>query len=152
MKKFVAVMVVTSAVLMAGCGSKEVSFDVSNLGGDLNSKITYDEELSLMDVDTASMFLNLSDINIVNSAIYESSGATAEEIVVLECASGEDADKAKTMMQERVDEQKESYVDYVPAEMPKLESAVIDVNGKYAVLSVSGDAALAKEIIDSYMK
>ena len=152
MKKMVAVMLTVSAVLLGGCGSKEVSFDVTKLGDELNTQIAYGEELSPMDIDTASMFINLSGINIVNSSIYESSGATAEEIVVLECGSADDANKAKEAMQSRVEEQKESYVDYVPEEMPKLESAIVMTNGKYAVLSVSGDANAAKGIIDSYMK
>ena len=146
------VMVAVCGAVFCGCGEKAASFDVTELGSALNSQITYQDELMLMDTDTASMFLNLSDINIVNSAIYEGAGATAEEIVVLECASAEDARKAENMMKDRVAEQKESFVDYVPEEVNKLNEAIIVTNGNYAVLSVSNDTAGAKKIIEQYMK
>lgn len=150
-KSFLLISVLTVGILLTGCNKKAASFDVNKLGEDLNSKITYQDELMNLDVDTASMFLNLSDINLVNTAIYEGSGATAEEIVVLECASGEDATKAQTMLKDRVEEQKESFENYVPGELTKLDAAVIEVNGNYVVLSVSDDPDGAKKIIAEYM-
>ena len=139
-------------VLLCGCGNKTVSFDVSALGNDLKSQIVYQDELMELDADTASMFLNLSDIDIVNSAIYEGSGATAEEIVVLECSSADEASKAKSMLEDRVKEQKESFTDYVPGELTKLDAAVIKSAGNYAILSVSDDSSKASSIIDGYIK
>lgn len=154
MKKFILAALLTVSVVsvfLAGCGSKEANFDVKALGSDLNSKIVYQDTLSELDVDTASMFLNLADVNIANASIYEGSGATAEEIVVLECATAEDAAKAKEVLQTRVSEQIESFTDYVPAELTKLNSAVIKVNGKYAVLSVCDTPEEASKIISEYM-
>lgn len=154
MKKLILSVLLTVGVtctFLAGCGSKEANFDVKALGADLNSKITYQDTLSELDLDMASMFLNLSDVNVTSSSIYEGSGATAEEIVVLECATAEDAAKAKEVLQTRVSEQIESFTDYVPAELTKLNSAVIKVNGKYAVLSVCDTPEEASKIISEYM-
>lgn len=154
MKKFVGMVagVAVSAVLVCGCGSKDVTVDVHALGNDLSNKIVYQDSLMELDADTAAMFLNLSDINIADCAIYEGSGATAEEIVVIECASKDDAAKAESILKDRVNEQKDSFTDYVPEELVKLDKAVIVTNGKYAVLSVSDDADGATAIINSYMK
>jgi len=152
MKKFRICVtgLLAAGLLLTACG-KSASFDVSSLGQDLKDNITYQDDLMLMDTDTASMFLNLSDIDIVNSAIYEGSGATAEEIVVLECSSAEEAAKAESMLKDRVNEQKESYADYAPDEVKKLDAAIISVNGNYACLSVSDDSDSAKKIISKYM-
>ncbi len=138
-------------VLVTGCGSKKADFDVATLGNDLATKITYADTLAPMDLDMAGMFLNLSDVNVAKASIYEGSGGTAEEIVVLECASDEDAKKAEEVLKTRVQEQIESFTDYVPEELTKLNAAVIKVNGKYAVLSVCDTPDEAKKIIDSYM-
>ena len=151
MKKILVLSVIASAVILAGCGDKKTEFNVTDLGNELVTSISYDDELSPLDIDTARMLLNLSDINIVDSAIYEGSGATAEEIIVLKCSSEGDVTKAKNMMDERVAEQKESFEDYVPQELPKLDSAVIKTSGTYAVLSVSGDSAGAEKIIEKYL-
>jgi len=151
MKKSIIMSVVLAVVIFAGCG-KMADYSVTDLGNELATSVAYDDELMPLDIETASMMLNLSDISIVESAIYESSGATAEEIIVLKCSSDEDASKAGKMMEQRVAEQKESFEDYVPAEIPKLDAAVIRTSGVYAVLSVSGDADGAGKIIDKYMK
>lgn len=167
MRKFGALILaaVCMAAVLTGCGSKDAgtseasettsaaaSASAKAIGADLAGKITYQDELSEMDIDTASMFINLSDVNVVDSAIYESSGATAEEIIVLECASSADASKAAGLFKTRVAEQKENFEDYVPEELNKLGKAVIATSGNFAVLSVSDDADTAKSIISDYLK
>ena len=146
-----AIVLVVMGALLAGCGSKAADFDVSALGNDLATKITYKDTLSPMDTDTAGMFMNLSDIGITKAAIYEGAGGTAEEIVVFECASDEDANKAEEVLKTRVQDQIDNFTDYVPEELTKLNAAVIVVSGKYAVLSVSDTPDEAKKIIGNYM-
>ena len=151
MRKITLITAALAALVLMGCGGKKADFDVAELGNDLATNITYEDSLGQMDLDMAGMFLNLSDVNVAKAAIYEGSGGTAEEIVVLECASDEDAAKAEGVLKTRVSEQIESFTDYVPAELTKLNAAIVKVNGKYAVLSVSGSPEEAKKIIDKYM-
>lgn len=150
------VIIVTSLILactmtfaMLGCGSAK-AMNVSELSDRLRNEITYQDDISKVDLDTAAMFFNLSDIDIKEASIYESSGWTAEEIAVFECGSAADADKAKAMLETRIEEQKTNYVDYVPEEMDKLNAAVIVESGNFVVLSVSNEADKAKSIIDEY--
>ena len=146
----IVAVIAAICVMVAGCG-KKADFDISALATDLDTKITYADTLEPMGVEMAGMFLNLSDVNITTAAIYEGTGATAEEIRVLECATDEDAKKAEQVLRDRVSEQIESFTDYVPEELTKLNAAVIKVSGKYAVLSVSDSPDEAKKIIDTYM-
>ena len=146
-----ALAMAAALVMLVGCGGKKADFDVDTLASDLDTKITYADTLSPMDLDMAGMFLNLSDTNVTKAAVYEGSGGTAEEIVVLECATDDDAKKAEEALKTRVSEQIESFTDYVPEELTKLNAAVIKVNGKYAVLSVSDSPDEARKIIDQYM-
>ncbi len=146
-----AVAAAVAAVALAACGGKKADFVVDALGNDLATKITYKDSLAQMDLDSAGMFLNLSGLDVVKASVYEGSGGTAEEIVVLECADEANAKKAEEVLKTRVSEQIESFTDYVPEELTKLNAAVIKVSGKYAVLSVSDTPDEAKKIIDSYM-
>ena len=150
-RRLTVAVIAVSAMILAGCGSKKADFDVDKLGSDLATNITYQDSLSQLDLDSAGMFLNLSGLDVVKASVYEGSGGTAEEIVVLECASDADAKKAEEVLKTRVSEQIESFTDYVPEELTKLNAAVIKVSGKYAVLSVSDTPDEAKKIIDSYM-
>lgn len=126
--------------------------DIKNIASSLLSEITYVDQLSEVDKDTASMFLNFADVEIEEACIYESSGATAEEIVVLKCKDSDNASKAKAAFKQRVEEQTENFTDYVPEEVPKLKDAVVFASGEYAVLSVSADSSKAKEIIAKAFK
>ncbi|MBR1909808.1 MAG: DUF4358 domain-containing protein [Lachnospiraceae bacterium] len=149
--KLLTIVTVVTAFVLGACGGKKADFDVDVLGSELNEQITYADTLMPLDLDTAGMFLNLSEINVTKAAIYEGSGGTAEEIVVLECATEDDAKKAEEVLKTRVSEQIESFTDYVPGELTKLNAAVIKVNGKYAVLSVSDTPDEAGKIIGKYM-
>ena len=130
----------------------EKAVNVSDLAGTLLNDVKYDDTLTEVDLDTAKMFLNFADVEIEEAAIYESSGATAEEIVVVKCKDSDSAAKAKTAFEQRVSEQTENFTDYVPSEVPKLKAAVIITSKEYAILSVSADDAKAKEIIEGAFK
>ena len=126
--------------------------DAKAIADSLLSEISYTDQLSAVDLDTAKMFLNFADVEINEAYIYESSGATAEEIVVLVCKDSDSAAKAKSAFEQRVSEQKENFTDYVPEEVPKLNDAVIITSREYAILSVSGDSSKAKDIIEGAFK
>ena len=132
--------------------TEQKSVDAKAIADSLLSEIIYTDQLSAGERDTANMGLNLADGEINEAYIYESSGATAEEIVVLVCKDSDSAAKAKSAFEQRVSEQKENFTDYVPEEVPKLNDAVIITSREYAILSVSGDSSKAKDIIEGAFK
>lgn len=145
-------MVILMTAGAAGCGKKAVDVNAQGLADALKSGIAYKDDLASIDLDTAQMIYNFGDANITEAVFYESTGATAEEIVVLKCAGEADAGMAEDALKARVEEQKESFTDYVPAELEKLNAAVIVKSGSCAILSVSDEPDKARSIIDSYTK
>ncbi|MDO4187466.1 MAG: DUF4358 domain-containing protein [Lachnospiraceae bacterium] len=172
-KLMISVLVGTAMLLTVGCNAEEKevhdisinvgsteeaaaeeekSVDAAKLASDLVENIKYTDQISEVDLDTAKMFLNFADVDIEEAYIYESSGATAEEVVVLKCKDSDSASKAKTAFEQRVEEQTENFTDYVPEEVPKLKDAVIITSKEYAILSVSADSGKAKDIIEGAFK
>lgn len=177
MKKLLVIAMLASLLALTGCKTEEKevhdlsikvgeeeteageetsdvakAVDAKELADKLLGDVSYDDTLTEVDLETAKMFLNIADVEITESYIYESSGATAEEIVVFCCKDSESASKAKTAFEQRVEEQTENFTDYVPEEVPKLKDAVIITSKEYAVLSVSGDSSKAKDIIEGAFK
>ncbi len=149
MKKWIMTTVAMLTVLtLTACSKETTKIDIEQVSSALLEQITYTDELAEVDMETAKMLFYLEDANITAAKVYESGGATAEEIAVFECASSEDADKVLTAAQQRVAEQKESFTDYVPEELPKLDNAVVVKSGNTVILSVSGDSETAKKIIE----
>lgn len=125
--------------------------DVNGIADTLKTNIEYQDELMEVSLDKASMFYDFSNVNIVEACIYESSGATAEEIVVLKCGDSQSVAAAKEVLENRVTEQIESFKDYVPEEVTKLKSAVIITNSDFAILSVSDNSDSAKQLIEGML-
>ena len=126
--------------------ASEKEADIEGIAQALKDEIAYKDELSKIDLDTAAMIFSFGDAKIDKAVIYESTGATAEEIAVLECASGDDAKKVAKAVELRVSEQKDAFEDYVPEELNKLSAAVIVTRGNTVILSVSDEPEKAKEI------
>ncbi len=137
---------------ITGCGGSSANVNTQELADALNTGIVYKDDLSSIDLDTAKMFYSFGDADITEAVFYESSGATAEEIAVIKCGNDADAGKVEDVLRTRVSEQVESYKDYVPAELEKLNAAVVYRKGNCAVLSVSDEPDKAREIITSYIK
>ena len=152
MRKILTAAVLVLAFAFSGCSQGGKDVDVTGLADALRNQITYKDDLSQIDMDTAGMFYSFGDADITDSVFYESSGATAEEIVVIKCGSSAGAEAVEGVLKGRVEEQKEAYTDYVPAELEKLNAAVVVRSGNSVVLSVSDDPQGARKIIDSYCK
>ena len=122
-------------LLAAGCsGNSDKSgaeWDLAELSDRLLNEITYTDTLSAMD----------------EKVIYISSGSTAEEIAAFLAVDEEAAKRIEEGLKARIEQQTESFTGYVPEEVKRLEDAVLIRNGSYVVLSVSGDAAKAKDIL-----
>ncbi|MDO4966165.1 MAG: DUF4358 domain-containing protein [Lachnospiraceae bacterium] len=128
--------------------SEEKEVNVKELADKLLNDITYQDQLGELDMDTASTFYTFDGVEVEEAYFFESSGATAEEIVVIKCKDSDSAAKAKEMFKVRVSDQIDSYTDYVPEEVTKLNDAVIITSNNIAVLSVSNDSSKAKSIIE----
>jgi len=136
-KKKVIVGLISTVTLIGftGCEkSVDKDIDIKALAESLYSEITYEDQLSEVDYD---IIYDMEDIKVIESTVYVSSAATAEEIATIKCETENDAKKAQAVLLERVEEQKESFQDYVPKELEKLDKAVVIKKGKSVILSCS---------------
>ena len=104
----------------------------------------FSEELEELDGDTAFMLYKLADYDLEREdlkdcAVQRSAGATCEEAAVLVFTSADKAKTAKGALEDYVQGQIEANTDYRPAEIPKLEEALVDVRGETLLLVVAND-------------
>lgn len=158
MKKITSILLAFSfcvLVLFAGCSKKESAakdISVSDLAKDLSQQITFEDKMSVIDQDAVSYIYQFEEGAVAEQAVYESTGATAEEIAVFKAASSDKTDVIKKAVDARIASQKTGFENYVPKELTKLEDPVIEVKGNYVILCVSNENDKAKEIIDGYFK
>ena len=149
-----------SAAALTGCGDSDSSSagttassasaktkDVSAIAEKLASDITYKDKLMEFTDDKIESVAGVSKDLFKVGKVYRGSGATAEEIDCFEAADEKSAGLIYDILKKYLDNQKARYVDYAPAEMDKLEKAVLVQDGVYVFLSISDDDAAAKTII-----
>jgi hypothetical protein len=105
-----------------------------------------------VDDKTAQKLYGFGDGVVRNMKVYESTGATAEEVAVFEAKDEASAQTVKKAAQDRIENQKEGFQDYQPKEMTKLKNPILVQSGKYVVLCVSNDNTAAQKAIDGIMK
>ena len=113
----------------------------------------FSDEMMPLDKKVAGKYLNIDLDQVRDFAMsMDASRYTAEQIVVLTAENAQDADallKALTAYRDHVLDQ---YRDYEPAEVPKLESAVLRQSGAQVALIVSSDADAAAAALDKAWK
>lgn len=156
MKKWMALMMAFVCVLtMTACGGQEpaaAAFTADTLNA-IEAAGAFSEELEELDADTAFMLYKLADYGLsreelVQAAVLRSAGATCEEGAVLIFTDAEAAGKAAEAMGGYVDGQIEANMDYRPAEIPKLEGAVLKTSGNAVLLAVANDAAAVRSVLE----
>lgn len=149
-KSGIFAMLATGALFLSACGSSEKTIDAAALAQSLATEITYDDTLEEVDADTVSMYMTLPEG--VESVMYMGSGTTAEEVGVFTAKDDDTAKETMVSVQSYLDDQAESFRDYVPEESKRVGNAVLEQKGQYVILCVSGDSQEAKEIIEEAFK
>ena len=151
MKKTGLLAVLTAGVLLlAGCGGEAKTIDAQALAKSLATEIKYDDTLKELTADEISMLVDLPED--VDSVMYAGSGSTAEEGGGFTAKDSNQAKETMEDVQKYLDDQADSFQDYVPEETKRIGNAVLEQKNQYVVLCVSGDSDQAKEIIEKAFK
>ena len=147
--------VVAAAVLMlsAGCAKQSAAprtADVNAVADEIAKTVKFKDQMSPIAQKTAVNLYGLDAGDVAKARVYESTGATAEEVAAFEAKDDAAAAKAEQATQQRVEDQKAAFQDYQPKEMSKLKAPLIVRSGKYVVLVVADDTSAAKTVTDKY--
>lgn len=133
-----------------GCsGGKEV--DHAAVANTLYDTVELDQD-ELVEVQPAiieNYYPGLSELSEDYTIYVNGPGGKVEEIAVITAKEGAKVSDIKTIIDNRIERQKTLFVDYVPAEMPKLDNAVIKTEGNSIILVISGDDNAEKAVKDA---
>lgn len=148
-KALALVFILTISTALAACGgssSKEI--DAQALVNELMEKVEFVDELSPVKSEMVPKLYGID--NAQEAYVYMGSGATAEEVAVFKFASEQDAMDALAKIEQYIAARKDSFANYIPGEVARLDNAVIRQSGEYLALCVS-EGSTASEIISRYM-
>lgn len=144
-----AIAVVLS--LFAGC-SKPKELDLSDLSEQLNENVIFSETLMLLGTEDAERLYRIEESDVSEVIAYAGTGATVDEFSLWKAVDTEAVLRIAEKVQERIDAQREGYLDYKADEVPKLDNAVLVQSGNYVFLCITEDAETAQKIIDDFIR
>ncbi len=114
------------------------NIDVTSLAKELFESGDYKDEMSELEDDMFDVVFQTVDLQMVSAkAAYVGSGASAEQIVVVEAKDEASANQIKEALSQKLEDDISQNEDYLPQEISKLKNPVLVVNGKYVILCVS---------------
>ena len=138
---------------LTACGSSQPAvYETSDVQAMADAG-AFSETLEELDGETAFQLYRLSSAglsreDLTDCAVLRSSGATCEEGAVLVFGSEDQAKTAAAALEDYVQGQITENENYRPAEIPKLESALVDQRGSTVLLVVANDLEAAQSALE----
>lgn len=164
MKKIVLCLLLVGLCLFAGCSNAPSANTQETTNAALTpvtcasewvdvlaATVPFEDQMTVVDGSTAMMRYGVDEAYSGDCAMYISSMATPEEIAVFKAADGFDTQYFTDLAAEYLAVQKDSYADYAPDQVPKLDTAVVRTCGEYVIVCVSADNEKAASVVDAYI-
>ena len=153
-KKLSLLIVITVIFALCSCGktnsTKKIE-DIDGLALKLSQELEFDDEIELSDDEFTLSKYGIDTSKINDVARYAGSGATADEIAVFKCADSDCVEEVQNAVKSRIEYLYDGYSDYDPAEVPKINSSVILINGDVIVFVICKNADKAEEIVNGFL-
>lgn len=136
---------------LVGCSQEEKKIDIPTVMKSIRSEIDL-PDMADVGKDRIAGFYDVVADDIVDMAcIMAGSGATADEIFIVEASDSTKASEIKTAMEDRKKQQSELFESYNPSENDKIQKCIIETKGNYAFFAICNDSDKAKKIFtDSF--
>lgn len=121
------------------------------IAGQIEDKVSFDEDLEMIDVDSVEAVFPIKDTGIKDVVVLSGSGATADEIAIIKITP-ETANKAENLAKKRIEKRKNDFRTYIPKEMPKLNKPIITRNDDILIMVVTKDYKNAEKVVKNILK
>ncbi len=93
------------------------------------------------------------DENLIKYVVmYRGSGASAEEILIVEAKEQNYVNKIEENIEKNVQEKEEAFANYLPDEVNKIKEKILKIKGNYVILCISKDTYKIESTINEYLQ
>lgn len=149
---FIIILIATIGVIFFVDKDENIQINIDELADKIAKSGAFEDELIKADSDILIKDYNFTNEEIKELVSYQGSGATSEEIVVLQVNDKNNLNSVKEKINTRIDERKEAFANYLPKEVFKIENNILKIKGNYVILCISNDAKKVSDVINNYIK
>ncbi len=162
MKKSIIAIAISAMLMLTGCGGDNEAVEANATvsvtdaaAADITNAVLAEIEIpSAMEKNAENIgaYYDIDTTTVAEMSVFIcGSGAYPDELAVFRFNDAESAKVGAEAVQSRLDSQIAIYKDYTPAEMYKLDEAVLITEGNWVAFAACADNARAKEIIESLL-
>ena len=141
---------------LTGCGGSDsqevIQPDVHTLSGKLTDGVKFEDSVEEISLERALKYYGIDSSMVSDGDVYMSTGATAEEMAVFEASSAGSASVILDRLTVRRDDSVKIYIGSKPADVSRLDNAVLYIHDNFVVYVVSDDSGAALGIIKEYLE
>ena len=126
---------------------KNIEINIEDLASKIAETNAFEDKLEKVDSEMIMENYNFSSDEIEKLVSYQGSGASSEEIVILQVKDKSKLDSVKEKINTRLQERKETFESYLPKEVGKIENNILIVKGNYVILCISNDNKQVNNIL-----
>lgn len=148
----VVIVAVVLAVMFIPRNSKNIQINIQDLASKIAESGSFEDQLMQVDSEMVMEDYNFSSDEINELVSYQGSGATSEEIVILQVKDKGKINDVKSKIVTRLAERKEAFESYLPEEVGKIDNNILKVEGNYVILCIANDTNTVNNVLNENIK
>ena len=148
----VVIVAVVLAVMFIPRNSKNIQINIQDLASKIAESGSFEDQLMQVDSEMVIEDYNFSSDEINELVSYQGSGATSEEIVILQVKDKSQINDVKSKIDTRLAERKEAFESYLPEEVGKIDNNILKVKGNYVILCIANDTNTVNNVLNENIK
>ena len=146
------VVIVIGGYLFLNKQDENIQINNEELATQISQSGSFEDSIAKVDNEIVMEAYGFSNEEINEIVSYQGSGATSEELVILQATDKSQLNSIKDKISNRLTERKEAFESYLPEEVFKIDDHLLDIKGNYVILCISNDSSKVEEVINNYIK
>lgn len=146
------VVIVIGGYLFLNKQDENIQINIEELATQISQSGSFEDSIAKVDNEIVMEAYGFSNEEINEIISYQGSGATSEELVILQATDKSQLNSIKDKISNRLTERKEAFESYLPEEVFKIDDHLLDIKGNYVILCISNDSSKVEEVINNYIK
>ena len=148
----IIILIIIGIIIFLNMKNENIQINIEKLSEEIFKSESFEDELIKVDSEMVMNNYGFTNEEIKQLISYQGSGATSEEILVLEVNDKSKLNNIKEKINVRLAERKEVFESYLPKEVYKIDNNILSIKGNYVILCVSNDSNKVNDTINNYLK
>ena len=148
----VAIIAIVLGIVFIQKNKKDIQINIQDLASRIVGSASFEDQLAQADSEMVMNDYTFTSDEINDLVSYQGSGATSEELVILQVKDKSKINSVKEKINTRLSERREAFESYLPKEVGKIDNNILRVEGNYIILCIANDTNTVNKIINEYIK